>query len=97
MIKDEDIFAGKRVRERRNELGMTQEWLAKALGVTFQQVQKYEKGFNRISVSRLAQIMEILKVPAEYFFDVKVERVERRLNRNDRRKKDRRNSDRRAQ
>lgn len=97
MIKDEDLFAGAQVRARRKELGMTQEELAGALGLTFQQVQKYERGINRISVSRLAQIMQVLSVPAEYFFDVKIERVERRLNRNDRRKKDRRNSDRRAQ
>ena len=53
---------------RRLLLGMNQETLAKALGLTFQQVQKYEGGANRVSASRLAQVAEILGVPVMYFF-----------------------------
>lgn len=64
-----DVHVGMRVRLRRVLLGMSQEKLGEALGVTFQQVQKYEKGANRIGASRLHQISEILDVPVAYFFE----------------------------
>ena len=64
-----DKFVGSRVRMRRMMLGMSQEKLADALGLTFQQVQKYEKGTNRISASRLQAISQILEVPVHFFFD----------------------------
>ncbi len=63
-----DIQVGARVRTRRLLIGMNQETLARALGLTFQQVQKYEGGANRVSASRLSQIAEILGVPIAYFF-----------------------------
>jgi transcriptional regulator with XRE-family HTH domain len=63
-----DIHVGKRIRMRRLLLGMNQETLANALGLTFQQVQKYEGGANRVSASRLAATAEILKVPISFFF-----------------------------
>ena len=58
-----------RLRLRRGLLGMTQSELARALGITFQQVQKYERGSNRISIGKLVQIAEILDVPITFFFD----------------------------
>ncbi len=64
-----DNHVGSRVRMRRLMLGVTQEILAEALGVTFQQVQKYEKGTNRISASRLQHISQILQVPVTFFFE----------------------------
>lgn len=64
-----DIYVGGRVKARRQVLGISQEKLGGALGVTFQQVQKYEKGTNRISASRLQQIGAVLGVPAAYFFE----------------------------
>jgi len=63
-----DVQVGARVRTRRLLIGMNQETLARALGLTFQQVQKYEGGANRISASRLAQIAGVLGVPISYFF-----------------------------
>jgi transcriptional regulator with XRE-family HTH domain len=63
-----DIHVGGRVRMRRLLLGMNQETLANALGLTFQQVQKYEGGANRVSASRLSAMAEILGVPISYFF-----------------------------
>ena len=63
-----DVHVGGRVRTRRLLIGMNQETLAKALGLTFQQVQKYEGGATRVSASRLSQIAEILGVPIAYFF-----------------------------
>ena len=63
-----DVHVGKRIRMRRLLLGMNQETLANALGLTFQQVQKYEGGANRVSASRLAATAEILKVPISFFF-----------------------------
>jgi transcriptional regulator with XRE-family HTH domain len=63
-----DVHVGARVRTRRLLIGMNQETLARALGLTFQQVQKYEGGANRISASRLSQIAEVLGVPISYFF-----------------------------
>jgi transcriptional regulator with XRE-family HTH domain len=64
-----DRHVGGRVRMRRMMLGMSQEKLGDALGLTFQQVQKYEKGINRIGASRLQQISRILEVPPAYFFE----------------------------
>lgn len=64
-----DIYVGGRVKSRRLILGLSQEELAKSIGLTFQQVQKYERGTNRISVSRLVDICKILKVPVDYFFE----------------------------
>src|SRR5208282_2723842 len=64
-----DKHVGSRVRMRRMMLGMSQEKLGNALGLTFQQVQKYEKGTNRIGASRLQQISNTLQVPVSFFFD----------------------------
>src|ERR1700744_500326 len=64
-----DKHVGSRVRMRRMMLSMSQEKLGDALGLTFQQVQKYEKGANRIGASRLQQISQILQVPVSFFFD----------------------------
>lgn len=64
-----DRRLGERVRMRRLEIGMSQECLAGLVGITFQQVQKYEKGTNRIGASRLSQISDILTVPVSYFFE----------------------------
>jgi transcriptional regulator with XRE-family HTH domain len=64
-----DGHVGSRVRLRRLEMGLSQEKLADQLGITFQQVQKYERGTNRIGASRLHQIALVLQVPITYFFD----------------------------
>ena len=64
-----DVHVGNRVRQRRTLMGMSQEKLGVALGLTFQQVQKYERGANRMGASRLHQISQILDVPVEYFFE----------------------------
>ena len=64
-----DRHVGSRVRMRRMIVGMSQEKLGEALGLTFQQVQKYEKGTNRIGASRLQQIAKVLGVPIEFFFE----------------------------
>ncbi len=64
-----DVHVGARVRLRRTLLGMSQEKLGDALGLTFQQVQKYERGANRIGSSRLFQLSQILDVPVSYFFE----------------------------
>ena len=65
----QDAEIGRRVRTLRMQRGLSQTVLADALGVTFQQVQKYEKGMNRISSGRLVRIAEILKVPIAFFFE----------------------------
>lgn len=64
-----DTYVGKRLRMRRLMLDMSQETLADALGLTFQQVQKYEKGANRVGASRLQRLSEILQVPVGFFFE----------------------------
>jgi transcriptional regulator with XRE-family HTH domain len=64
-----DKYVGSRVRMRRIMLGMSQEKLGEALGLTFQQIQKYEKGTNRVGASRIQQISEILKVPVSFLFE----------------------------
>jgi transcriptional regulator with XRE-family HTH domain len=64
-----DVHVGSRVRLRRNMLGMSQEKLGEALGITFQQIQKYEKGANRVGASRLQAIATTLNVPVSFFFE----------------------------
>jgi transcriptional regulator with XRE-family HTH domain len=64
-----DTHVGSRIRLRRNMLGMSQEKLGDSLGITFQQIQKYEKGTNRVGASRLQAIASILGVPVAYFFE----------------------------
>ena len=64
-----DIHVGTRVRQRRTLLGFSQERLASALDLTFQQVQKYERGANRIGAGRLYQLARALEVPVTYFFE----------------------------
>ena len=64
-----DVHVGSRVRLRRTLLGMSQEKLGEALGLTFQQVQKYERGVNRIGASRLFDLARVLDVPISFFFD----------------------------
>jgi len=64
-----DVHVGARVRLRRTLLGMSQEKLGEALGLTFQQVQKYERGVNRIGASRLFDLARVLDVPIGFFFD----------------------------
>ena len=64
-----DVHVGQRVRLRRTLLGMSQEKLGEAIGLTFQQVQKYERGANRIGSSRLYDLSRVLDVPISYFFD----------------------------
>ncbi|MBB3268300.1 transcriptional regulator with XRE-family HTH domain [Azospirillum sp. OGB3] len=64
-----DAHVGSRVRLRRTLLGMSQEKLGDAIGLTFQQVQKYERGANRIGASRLFKLSQVLDVPVSFFFD----------------------------
>ncbi len=64
-----DVHVGSRVRLRRTMLGMSQEKLGDAIGLTFQQVQKYERGANRIGASRLFELSRVLDVPVSFFFD----------------------------
>jgi transcriptional regulator with XRE-family HTH domain len=64
-----DIHVGSRIRLRRTMLGMSQEKLGESLGITFQQIQKYEKGTNRVGASRLQNISQILNVPVSFFFE----------------------------
>ena len=64
-----DVHVGSRVRLRRMMLSMSQERLGESLGITFQQIQKYEKGTNRIGASRLQHIARVLSVPVSYFFE----------------------------
>jgi len=64
-----DRYVGSRVRMRRIMLGMSQERLGEALGLTFQQIQKYEKGTNRVGASRIQQIAEALRIPVSFLFE----------------------------
>lgn len=64
-----DIHVGRRLRLRRTLLGLSQEKLAEAIGLTFQQVQKYERGTNRVGASRLYEVSRVLDVPVAYFYD----------------------------
>ena len=72
-----DAHVGKRVRERRNALGMSQEKLGNALGISFQQIQEYEVGTDRVMASRLWDIAEALEVDVAYFFESIVKRPSR--------------------
>ena len=74
-----DVHVGSRVRLRRMLIGMSQEKLGEQLGLTFQQVQKYEKGTNRIGASRLFQIGRILAVPVQFFYDDMAEAMPRAM------------------
>jgi transcriptional regulator with XRE-family HTH domain len=64
-----DVYVGARLRLRRNLTGMSQEQLGKSSGLTFQQIQKYERGTNRMGASRLYQLARLLNVPVAYFFE----------------------------
>src|SRR5271155_446994 len=64
-----DLHVGSRVRLRRTLLGMSQEKLGNAVGLTFQQIQKYERGANRIGASRLFDMSRVLDVPVQFFFE----------------------------
>ena len=64
-----DMHVGQRIRDKRNERSMSQTEVANALGVTFQQVQKYERGTNRVGASRLYDLSRILNVPVQIFFE----------------------------
>jgi transcriptional regulator with XRE-family HTH domain len=64
-----DVFVGNRIRMRRLMLKMSQSDLGKPCGITFQQIQKYEKGTNRVGASRLQQFAKVLDVPVAFFFD----------------------------
>jgi len=70
-----DVHVGQRVRLRRTLLGLSQEKLGDALGLTFQQVQKYERGANRIGASRLYDLARILDVPVSFFYDEMTEQA----------------------
>lgn len=67
--QDIDTHVGKRLRLRRTMMGLSQEAIAKAVGITFQQVQKYEKGANAMNSSRLYEFAQFMQVPVAYFFD----------------------------
>lgn len=67
--KDIDAHVGKRLRLRRTMMGLSQEAVAKAVGITFQQVQKYEKGSNAMNASRLYEFAQFMNVPVAYFFE----------------------------
>lgn len=69
MYHKTDVHIGRRVRERRVAMGLSQSELAEGLGISFQQVQKYESGANRISGSRLWDVASLLQVPVGYFFE----------------------------
>ena len=71
-----DTHIGNRVRMRRMLIGMSQERLGELLKITFQQVQKYERGTNRVSASRLFQLHKVLGVPIDYFYETLVERAD---------------------
>jgi transcriptional regulator with XRE-family HTH domain len=73
-----DVLVGKRVRARRTELGMSQTQLAEILKITFQQVQKYERGVNRVTCSRLSEIANALNVPITFFFSEPAMRAAKR-------------------
>ena len=69
MMEGIDVHLGRRLRRRRRILGLTQQQLAAACGVRFQQIQKYECAANRMSAARLWQLSEVLEVPVAYFYD----------------------------
>lgn len=67
--QDVDVFVGKKLRLRRTMMGLSQDAVAKAVGITFQQVQKYEKGTNAMNANRLFEFAQFMHVPVSYFFD----------------------------
>lgn len=69
MVHPVDVIVGKRIRLRRSALSISQTELAERLGLTFQQIQKYERGSNRVSCSRLVELSKALDVPIVYFFE----------------------------
>lgn len=69
MPHEVDVHVGKRIRQRRWLIGMTQQALAESVGIKFQQIQKYETGANRVSASRLWDIAEVVGVPVSFFFE----------------------------
>jgi len=73
-----DVHVGSRVRLRRTLLGLSQEKLGEAVGLTFQQIQKYERGANRIGASRMYDLSHVLDVPVSFFFDDMPEEIKRR-------------------
>ena len=73
-----DMHVGQRIRQRRTLLGVTQQKLGQMLGVTFQQVQKYERGANRVGSSRLFDVARVLEVPISFFFDEMSQQVQAR-------------------
>ncbi len=75
---DVDAHVGRRVRERRKEIGISQGKLGSALGITFQQIQKYEIGLNRVAAGRLWDISKILEVDVGYFFEGIQKRAKRK-------------------
>lgn len=79
MAHSVDLLVGKRIRMRRAELSLTQTELANRLGLTFQQIQKYETGNNRISCGRLAALSQALDVPITYFFETGTKEKQRAL------------------
>ncbi|GAA4521512.1 helix-turn-helix transcriptional regulator [Chelativorans composti] len=74
-----DVHVGSRIRLRRNMLGLSQERLGESLGITFQQIQKYEKGTNRVGASRLQAIASVLNTPVSFFFEGAPEGVDERM------------------
>ncbi len=69
LAKRVDAYVGERIRDRRTSLGLTQEHLANALQISYQQVQKYETGANRVSAGRLFELARILEIDVSFFFD----------------------------
>lgn len=69
MPHEVDVYVGKKIRQRRWLIGMTQQTLAQSVGIKFQQIQKYETGANRVSASRLWDIAEVVGVPVSFFFE----------------------------
>jgi transcriptional regulator with XRE-family HTH domain len=78
MANDIDLHLGRRLRRRRRLLGLTQQQLATAVGIRFQQIQKYECGANRISAARLWQLSEALEIQVAYFYEGRAEAQARR-------------------
>ena len=74
-----DAHIGTRVRTRRMLIGMSQERLGELLKVTFQQIQKYERGTNRVSASRLFQLAKVLGVPIDYFYEALIETLDAKI------------------
>lgn len=75
MRKNVDVIVGKKIRSQRIAMGMSQSLLAERVGVTFQQIQKYESGASSLNVFRISTICQALKVPASFFFDDDISRI----------------------